>query len=68
MKKVYSDSYRGRRSEPAGLHRRRTQVTKAEEGLLELRREKGKGKGEKGKCWGKKMGEGKARARACSER
>lgn len=42
QEKVFWESYRGGRSEPAGLSRLRRQVTEAE-GPLELRREKGKG-------------------------
>ena len=37
-------SHRGRRSEPAGLHGLRKQVTEAEEGPWELRREQGREK------------------------
>lgn len=37
------ESYGGSRSEPSGLGRLRKQVTETEEGLLELKRGKGKG-------------------------
>ena len=40
--KVYLESHRGRRSEPAELCGLRRQVTEAKEGLLELRRKKSK--------------------------
>lgn len=40
--KVYLGSHRVGRSEPAGLCGLRKQVTEPKEGLLELRREKGK--------------------------
>ena len=54
--KVYLESYRGNRIEPAGLCRRRKQVTGAEEGPLEFRREKCKGKVPRGKKKGKGKG------------
>lgn len=41
--KVYLESYRGNRSEPAGLPGLRKHVAEAKEGPLELRRKKGKG-------------------------
>lgn len=58
---VYLESYRGSRSEPAGLPELRKHVAEAKEGPLELRRKKGKGN-----C---PVGRGREeKAQACSRR
>ena len=51
--KFYLQSHRGGRSEPAGLHRLRKQLTEAREGHLEFRSRKAKVRALRGKVSGK---------------
>ena len=57
IRESYLESYGGSRSEPAAVCGLRKQVTEAKEGLVEFRREKGRGKAP-----GRKRGKGKLQA------